>query len=191
MKKNIQLCLSLMLICLLGCATAGNIAENLTSVPEGKGLVLFSTGADTTNFAKSTSLALVQGTSLKKYDKVIINIDYPFSSNFPNEHGHVRTLSLPEGDYYLMPSSVNPYFVTTRAPVFKFRATKDHITYIGNFHLSATPSLSWSDSKYKRDVDYFLQKNPNLTSIRIDIKNPEPASNVSQFKTKGIIWDLP
>ncbi len=191
MRGILRVYLSLLLICLLGCATAGGIAENLTSIPEGKGLVLFSTGADKTNLANSTTLALVQGTSRKRYDKVVINIDYPFSSNFPNEHGHVRTLALPEGEYYLMPTSANPYVVMKHAPVYRFKTTNGRITYIGNFHLSADRLLLWSDSKYKRDVDYFFQKNPNLSGSRIDLQKAEIASDVSQFGIKGIIWDLP
>lgn len=190
MKRILQFCLSLLLACLLGCATIGGMSENLTSVPPGKGLVLFSTGADKTNLSFSTSLTLVEGASRKRYDKVIINIDYPFSSNFPNEHGHVRTLALPEGDYYLMPSSGNPYFVITKAPVYRFKIINGRITYIGNFHLSGSV-LSWSESKYKRDADYFLIKNPNLSGSRIDLQRVEVASDVSQFKTRGIIWDLP
>jgi hypothetical protein len=190
MKRIIQSCLCLPLICLLGCTTVGGMAENLASVPQGKGLVLFSTDADKTNVSQSTSLSLVDGGSRKKYDKVIINIDYPFSSNFKNEHGHVRTLALPEGDYYLVPSSTNPYLVMTKAPVYKFRIINGRITYIGNFHLSGN-MLSWAESKYKRDVDYFLQKNPSLSGSRIDLQKIEVASDVSHFKTKGIILGLP
>lgn len=190
MKGILQFCLSLLLICLLGCATGGGIAENLTVVPQGKGLVLFSTGADKTNLSFSTTLILVEGTSRKKYNSVNINIDYPFSSNFHNEHGHVRTLALPEGEYFLMPNSANPYVVTTKAPVYRFKIAKSRITYIGHFHLSGN-SLSWAESKYKRDVDYFLQKNPNLSGTRINPQRVEVASDVSEFKTKGIIWDLP
>jgi hypothetical protein len=193
MKRILQIGLSLLLICLFGCATiGGGVVENLSVVPQGKGLVLFSTGADKTNMSFGTSLTLVEGASLKRYDKVVINIDSPFSSsNFPNEHGHVRTLALPEGEYYLMPSAVNPYEVMTKAPVYRFKIMNGHITYIGNFHLSATRSLSWADSKYKRDVDYFLQKNPNLSGSHIDVQRVEVASDVSQFKTKGIIWGAP
>jgi hypothetical protein len=190
MKRILEISLSFLLICLSGCATVGGMPENLASVPPGKGLALFSTGAAQTNLSFSTSLALVEGASRKKYDKVIINLDYPFSSNFPNEHGHVRILALPEGDYYLMPSSGNPYFVTTHAPVYRFKVVTGRITYIGNFHLAGN-LLSWSGSKFQRDVDYFLKKNPNLSDSRIDVQKVEVASDVSKFPTKGIIWDAP
>ncbi len=193
MKRIFQLCLSLLIICLFGCATAGGMAENLSSIPQGKGLVLFSTGADKTNLSQSTTLKLVEGASRKRYDKVMINIDYPFASNFPNEHGHVRTLALPEGDYYLLTDSGNPFVVMTKGPVYKFKVINGRITYIGNFRLTGNQLLwSSSESKYKRDVDYFRQKNPNLSGIRIDTQSVEKApEDVSKFRTNGIIWDLP
>jgi hypothetical protein len=176
---------------LLGCATTGHtIAENLASVPHGKGLVLFSTSADKTNLSFSTGLTLVEGASRKKYDKVIINLDYPFSSDFPNEHGHVRTLALPEGEYYFLPRSGNPYFVMTKAPVYKFKVTNSRITYIGNFHLSGN-LLSWSGSQYRRDVDYFVQKNPAMANVSAEPQRIEVVSDVPQFEVKGIIWDVP
>jgi hypothetical protein len=192
MKRIRQCCLLVLLgSSLLGCATTGNtIAENLISVPHGKGLVLFSTGAAKTNLSFSTCLTLVEGTSQKKYDKVIINIDYPVSSYFPNEHGHVRTLALSEGEYYLLPRSGNPDFVMTKSPVYKFRVANNRITYIGNFQLYGN-LLSWSESKYRRDVDYFVQKNPAMASIPVEPQKIEIVSDVSQFKIKGIIWDVP
>jgi len=186
-KQILLLCLAL----LNGCATTGqNVVENLPSVPPDRGLVLFSTGAATTNLSSSTGLTLVEGVSLKKYDKVAISIDYPFSSHLPNEHGHVRTLALTGGDYFLLPRSGNPYFVLTKAPVYKFRVTNGQITHIGNFYLSGN-SLSWSGSTYNRDVDYFLQRNPKLSGNRIDSQRAEVVSDVSQFKIQGIIWDVP
>jgi hypothetical protein len=190
MRRIFQFCLSMLLISLLGCATAGGLAENLTAVPQGKGLALFSTGADTTNRALSTSLNLVQGSSRRKYDKVMINIDYPFASNFPTEHGHVRTLALPEGEYYLVPDVSNPFAVTTKGRIYGFKVINGRITYIGNFHLSGN-LLSWSESKYKRDVDYFLQKNPGMTNIPIERQEVKNAGDISQFRFGGIIWDLP
>ncbi len=91
----------------------------------------------------------VEGASRKRYDKVMINIDYPIASNFPNEHGHVRTLALPEGDYYLLPDSGNPFVVMTKGAVYKFKVVNCHITYIGNFHLTGNQLLwSMSESKY-------------------------------------------
>jgi hypothetical protein len=193
MKRIIQRCLYLLLTCLLGCATAGGMVENVQSIPQGKGLVLFSTGAYQTNLSQSTTLKLVEGASRKRYDKVMINIDYPFASNFPNEHGHVRALALPAGDYYLLPDSGNPYVVMKKGAVYKFKVINGHITYIGNFYLSGN-LLSWSfsESKYKRDVNYFLLKNPNLSGGRIESQRVEIApEDVSEFRTKGIIWDLP
>jgi len=154
-------------------------------------MVLFSTSAETTNLSFSTSLILAEGVSQKVYDKLSFNIDYPFPSNFTNEHAHVTTIVLPEGEYYLLPRSGNPFFVVTAAPVYKFRVVNARITYIGNFHLSGGNLLAWSEMKYQRDVDYFVQKNPAMANTRIDRQEVELTSNIGQFEGKGIIFGTP
>jgi hypothetical protein len=188
MARILQLCFALLLVSsLAGCATPGQgTAENLTSIPQNRGLVLFSTSADKTNLSFSTVLTLVEGASLNKYDKVYINIDYPFSSNFPDEHAHVRTLALPQGEYFLLPSSGNPYLVMARAPVYKFKVSNDRIAYIGNFHL-ANNALRWEESKLKRDVDYFVRKNPGMANVPVEPQKAEIASDASRFRVNGII----
>ena len=181
-----------------GCSTTGRkIAENLTSLPPTKGLVLFSTGASKTSAAFSTNLLLFEGSSRKRYNKVVINIDYPFHSHFANEHGHVRTLLLPAGDYYLLPEIANPYVwrtdpynPTRHDPVYKFTVQSNRVAYIGNFW-SSGHHLSWSDLKLSRDKSYFLQKNPGMVSIPIEPQKPEVVSDVLSFGGKGIIWSLP
>ena len=126
----------LVMVC-CSCTTTGHSGlENLKSIPEGKGVLLFSTGASKTNLSFSTGLSLVNGKTHKKYDGVVINIDYPFPSNFKTEHGHVVTLVLPAGEYYLIPRSGNPAFVMKNAPVYGFNVINGKVCYIGNFFLN-------------------------------------------------------
>ena len=196
MKRMLRLCISLQLIYLFGCTTIGEMSENLISVPQGKGLVLFSTGADRTTMWLDTGLMLVEGSTRRKYERALISVNYPISSDFPHEHGHVRTLALPEGDYYLLPESggescfLPNVYVENKAPVYKFKSSSGRISYIGNFYLSEDNVLTWSESKYKRDADYFLQRNPSLSGIPIDIQKVEVASEVSQFRVKSCIWGI-
>lgn len=191
--KNIIL-LSFIVLC--GCTSTGSkVAENTTVIPADRGIVLFSTGADKTNRSFSTGLNLVQAETRKRYDRVIINIDYPFTSNFASEHGHVRTLTLPEGDYFLVPNSGNPAFCLTKYPTFRFTVKRGVITYIGSFQLSSN-HLVQSNLNQQRDVQYFRKKNPGLASQDIFFQNLIVSAEKfdicagSSF-VKGIIWELP
>jgi hypothetical protein len=177
---------------LAGCTTVGGgVSENLKTIPPGKGIALFSTSADQTSLSFSTYLTLVEGSSFRKYDKVIINIDYPlFSSHFGNLHGHARSLVLPAGDYYFRPSSGNPYFIVTEAPIYKFKVSEGHISYLGNVHLSGN-HLQFSTNFYDRDVAFFQRKNPDLSTVSITRSPLENGPKFSEFRISGIIWDAP
>jgi len=180
----------------IGCATVGrHVITDLKSAPQEKGLALFSTGAKETNLAFSTGLTLIEGVSLKKYDKVIMNFDYPFASHFPNEHGHLRSLILPEGDYYLAPTPGNPAFVMVEFPVFKFHVKKGEISYLGDLFLSGSRIQLTNDFE-NRDLNLFLSKNPSLqrgdiASGKMEIHTQFVSNKPNSFYIKGIIWDLP
>jgi hypothetical protein len=186
----------LLVIVLVGCATVGSkVGQNMTEIPKGKGIVLFSTGADKTNLAFSTGLRLVQAESRKVYDKVIVNIDYPFTSDFPDRHGHVRSLTLPAGRYFLIPKSGNPAFCLTSYPTYEFSVEPGGITYIGSFQISAN-RLKWDATSQNRDIDYFLRKNPALVTHTIEkqsvnIGTVQIDNCDSNTFMRGIIWDSP
>jgi hypothetical protein len=152
-------------------------------------LVLFSTGADKSRLTYRSSLRLVEGASRKMHDKVIVNIDYPFESAFPDEHGHVRTLVLPTGEYFLVPETPFAAAVPVR-PVFRFTVRSGAATYIGNFSLSDN-RLSWSASKFLRDRDYFIQKNAAMKEGSIEPQTAEIVSDTSTFVVRGILWGVP
>ncbi|MDX5994847.1 hypothetical protein [Ectopseudomonas alcaliphila] len=177
---------------LASCTTTGQgVDENLLQVPTGKGLVLFSTGAERPSSLHSTYLTLVEGNSRKSYDKVIIILNNPFTaSHFKDSHGQVRTLALPPGEYFLVPSSVNPYFIMITAPVYRFMVTEKEVTYIGNFHLGDN-QLIWSPTKLQRDTEFFIEKNSAMSGADIKIQKAEIVSNVADFKIKGTIWGIP
>jgi hypothetical protein len=183
-----------------GCVTVeGGIAENLHAIPPDRGLVLFSTSADETNLSLNTSLRLVQGSTLRKYDKVVINLNYPFSGS----QFHVRSLLLPEGYYYLQPLSLNPQFVVTNAPIYRFTVRAGRATHIGNFHLSlphvsrvresrkTQGRLSWSGETYARDVEYFKARNPEFRNRGFDRQAVSIGPPYSSFKTQGAIEEIP
>ena len=191
MKKTFHALAALSVLCGAGCATTGHMPdEGMTGIAAGKGLVVFSTGASATNLVTSTSLRLVQGSSRKMYDKVVVNVDYPFKSHFPGEHGRVHTLQLPPGEYLFVPQVSNVYLVTTAAPIYRFTVGAGEATYIGNFWI-ADNQLTWSDAKSARDIDYFRSRNPALVSLPIVSQRAEFAMTLDRFESQGTIWGLP
>jgi hypothetical protein len=186
----------LLLALLAGCATVGStVVENMTNIPSGKGVVIFSTGANRTNLSFSTGLSLVQAETRKKYDKVVINIDYPFASHFPTQHGHVRSLTLPEGDYFLIARSGNPYFCLTKYPTYQFTVKKGTISYLGSFQLSSD-QIRLTTSNQQRDLQYFLQRNPAIQ--RNDISDQSVILDAKAFKScsensfvRGTLGEVP
>src|SRR5512138_1618008 len=178
--RDLSCLLSLALI-LSGCATVGGMSENLASIPPGKGVALFSTGAAKTKLSFSTRLALIQGSSRKQYSQVNINLDYPAASDFSGEHGHVRNLVLPAGEYYLMPVAVNPFSEITKGSVYRFQVAEGRTTYLGNFFL-ANDVISWSDQMAQRDSDLFRRKNPAFAATKIEPQKVELAGDLADFQ---------
>jgi hypothetical protein len=191
-----KIALFLVSLVLAGCTTVGTgVVTGIADVPPDKGVVVFSTGADQTNLSFSTALMLVDGESYKRYDKVIVNTDYPFSSHFAGEHGHVRSLSLKPGSYYLIPVSVNPFFVTTKAPIYKFAVAGGAVTYVGNVSLK-NRVLTISESYQERDVKYFLDRNPKIgpeqvKKMMMKVDGYLTPGSPPPFTIKGVIWEAP
>lgn len=181
---------------LCACTIAGKgVVSDVSAVAPGKGLVIFSTGAAQTSIPFSTRLMLVEGASMKRYDKVAISIDYPFASNFPDMHGHVRTLTLGPGKYYLLPVAGNPAMRTLKTPIYSFEVKPDTIEYIGDIYLDGN-TLSLRPDFRERDISYFLDRNPALKShvietdpIRLD--RYLEGGDANPFKVEGVIWEAP
>ena len=187
---------SVVTLAFAGCTTVGQgIATDIAEVPSDKGIVVFSTGADQTNVSFSTNLMLVDGASYKRYEKVLVNIDYPFPSQFPGEHGHVRSLSLKPGSYYLVPAPGNPFFVSTKAPIYTFSVTSGVVTYVGSLSLKSHV-LTIDQSHQERDIRYFLDRNPKIrpdqvTTAVMRIYGYVSPGSPPPFEIKGTIWDAP
>jgi hypothetical protein len=192
--------IALLSFLLPGCATVGGgVAENLQSIPPDRGLVVFSTSADETNLSLSTSLRLVEASTLRKYGMVVINLNYPFfGSRF-----HVRSLLLPEGYYYFQPLSIDPRFYVTDAPIYHFKVTAGTAAHIGNFHLSLSYNsrpnssrktqgrLTWSGETYARDVEYFKKRNPEFKDRYFQQQAVGVGPPYSSFKIRGTIEESP
>lgn len=192
MKSTIALILAV----LAGCTTVGKtVVQDMPDIPAGKGVVLFSTGADATNLSFSTGLTLVQAETMKRYDKVAISLDYPFASDFPDSHGHVRSLTLPQGDYFLMPRSGNGRFCLVKYPMYRFAVPAGAISYIGSFQLAAG-KLSIIRTNQQRDIQTFHRKNPALKSQGVTFQQVVVGresfnSCEENHSIKGVIWEAP
>jgi hypothetical protein len=167
----------------------------MTAVPSDKGVVVFSTSADSTSSVASIGLYLVQAATRKRYDRVVINIDYPFKSHFPSEHAHVRSLTLPAGDYYFIPYGDNAIFCLVKYPTYGFSVEAGSIAYLGAFRLSSN-ALTVSSYRRERDVAYFVDRNPSLRSEEIKpealvIGDRSVDSCDADESVDGIIWNLP
>lgn len=191
MKELLLACVSFILV---GCATTGaGVVENSQGPKDGRGIALFSTSANSTSLSFAVALTLVNGESLKKYDKVIIQINSKFQkSSFPNVHSTVRTLELPAGTYCLMGSEINPYFATSQSPIYKFEVISGQVQYIGNIYFTGT-SLNWSLDYKDRDIDFFRSKNPGLGRKQIGTQDIRTDLQYQDFRKgiKGIIWGVP
>ena len=180
-----------------GCAIAGkDVAADLGGIPAGKGIAVFSTSADELSLSFSTRLMLVEAASQKKYDKVVIFMDAKLgvTYNFPETNTAVRSLTLPAGDYYLVPVSGNPMMRTIKTPVFRFTVAPGSVQYLGTVRIAQARLTLESDHR-ARDLDFFLGKNPALRSAPVETSplafDRYLAPGGDQFEIKGTIWDVP
>jgi len=189
-----ELLFACVLLIVAGCATTGaEVAENFQKPQVGRGIVVFSTSADSTSLSSPVALTLVNGENLKSYDKVIIQVNGNFQkSSFPNIHSTVKALELPAGTYYLLGKGINPYLVTTKSPVFKFEITSGKVQYIGNIYFTGA-ALNWSLNYKDRDIDFFREKNRELNLEQIGTQDIRTNIQHQDFikGLNGIIWSVP
>ena len=186
----------LITLLLCGCTTVGkDVTANQKAVPSGRGIVVFSTSADDISFAFPTKMILVEGESLKKYDKFVIFIDSKTTPSFSEQNTHVRSLTLKPGRYYLVPLPGNPAMRVVKTPVYTSSVNAGEIEYVGNVLLK-TGSLLLSPNARDRDVRYFLERNPSLQGIDVKTRTMTVDRYISpdgdvRFDIKGIIWEAP
>jgi hypothetical protein len=196
MIKATRYLLLISAVVLSSCTMTPKMMDNVSSIPQGRGVVIFSTGAAETSLSASTFVALVDGATHQKFGRVSINIDYPFASDFPSEHANVRSFTLPAGEYYLVPNGGGLYLCVYDYPVYKFVVKNAAISYVGNIYKSAY-GLNWSDKYASRDIDFFKAKNKNLNSDSIEIQKVEKNQHHSASGScagsddfiKGTNWD--
>lgn len=176
---------------LFGCTTIGHdVTKGIEKIEPGRGIVLFSTGALETSIANSTQLRLVNGDSLKWYDRVMLDIDFPKTFHFKEVNGQVRSLELPAGEYYFTVASGNPYLDMVKAPVYKFMVKEKEISYIGEYFVSGN-HIIWSTDQLKRDMSFFIANNPSLAEVPVNVQNTTTDILHEDFQTNGIIFSMP
>jgi len=176
---------------LFGCTTIGHdVTKGIEEIKTGRGIVLFSTGALETSITNSAQLMLVNGNSLKWYDRVILDINFPKKFHFEEVNGQVRSLELPVGEYYFTVSSGNPYLDMVEAPVYRFMVKENEISYLGEYFVSGS-YITWSIDQLKRDMSFFIANNPSLAEIPVNVQNTTTDILHEDFETKGIIFGMP
>jgi hypothetical protein len=157
------------ILVLCGCATPipSSVDRGLSEVPAGQGLVVFSTGAEKTSIVWGTNLDLRAAGSRSRYEGgVVVPFDFwRESSDFQDEHGNVRMLALPPGDYCLYPFVRTKMFGNYESlpPEFAFRVRAGVVSYLGSIFL-ANGSLSVRD-RSDRDLAVVRARNPGLNAV--------------------------
>lgn len=162
--------LSVATMLLAGCAVVrSSIDQNLAAVPDGKGIVVFSTGAEETSTSAAIGLRLVtRGTSAGPSSDTDIVVDGSMhSSELPDEHGQVRMMVLDDGDYCFRPTLLNPYLrLKAPLPDIGFRVKKGSVSYIGSVFMARGRVFQVRDRR-QRDMALFQARNPSLDGKRV------------------------
>jgi hypothetical protein len=154
---------------LAGCNLKTLPTTPFPAVPAGQGVVVFSTGSYDKSYVQVITLDLqtVRAPSGRRIQNTDIQLNYAFSSSdFADEHGHVRVLALDEGDYCFNPRPLNIYFkLTGDVPHLAFRVKKGTVTYIGNLFMDGYVHFTVRNMQV-RDLDRAYKSHPALKSER-------------------------
>jgi hypothetical protein len=143
---------------LAACTTIRNLSPQYSEGDVAdKGLVVFSTSADTLSTAEAASLVLLR--EQEGGPPVALEgffIDSPFqASQSPTEHRAVSWRALEPGRYILSIGISNPYRCYVRAPEYHFAVGPGERLYLGEFHRAA-PGIRVLDGS-ARDMQYFSE----------------------------------
>ncbi len=174
------------IVVLSACRMSSSVDRQLSEVPAGQGLVVFSTGSRETSIMSSTALDLRAAGSGSPYrGGLAINIDFSRDpSDFQEEHGEVRMVALEPGDYCLYPFARGAvlYQYESRRPEFAFRVREGTVSYLGSIFL-ADGSLSVRDRR-DRDLALVRARNPGLKDVAVEQQvvrgAPECAAGVAR-----------
>jgi hypothetical protein len=158
------------ILVLCGCTMSSSVDRRLSEVPAGQGLVVFSTGSETTSIGSGTALDLRAVGSRSPYrGGLAINIDFSREpSDFQDEHGNVRMVALEPGSYCLYPFVRDAFFhqYKSKPPEFAFRVSAGMVSYLGSIFL-ANGSLSVRDRR-DRDLALVRAQNPGLNDVAVE-----------------------
>jgi hypothetical protein len=171
----------LMLIFVLGGCAQNMQHQNITTIPPSKGLVFFSTEAAQRNAIFHTALSVIEAETRRERGLGYF-IDAPQQrSNFTTHHGHVRTLMLDAGTYFLAPRAGNNLYECLRERVqYRFTVRPGEVTYLGTFRLESGALFHSASANRDRDMAYFLERNPAFSADSVTFQTVE-----SSRDTKG------
>lgn len=182
MKKNTVLLLPI--IFLGGCGLIPNrhAPEKMiiNEIPEGNGLVIIATGADSSCISEASLLKVMRaGHKYDDNEQDLIDVDgFGIASDFETHHGYLNVLSLKAGDYYLANWIANPYVKAVKIPRYSFTVTSSKTTYLGEYYLTQSCSNRSVIAEFRnmRQRDMELLRNRNFMVPEIDID-----SNIPKF----------
>ena len=170
------LALLLAALSLTACGSMNNrFAPELLSdtMPDGKGVVILSTGAKETCVSTATFLKVKEASQpYTGGELALLGVDpYVLKSDFADHHGNIHALSLPAGRYYFAPWLANPYFKPIRLPRYDFLVNANEVVYLGEFFLTVqcgTSTQGAFSDKAERDLQMVKARKPslNLDSVR-------------------------
>ncbi len=157
------------IVALCACRVSASVDRQLSEVPAGQGLAVFSTGSQETSFLSPTALDLRAAGSGSPYrGGLAINLDFSRDpADFQDEHGQVRMVALEPGDYCLYPVVRGAVFheYKSEPPEFAFRVRAGTVSYLGSIFL-AGGSLSVRDRR-DRDLALVRAQNPGLRDVDV------------------------
>jgi hypothetical protein len=157
-------------VLLTGCITPRLAHSNLPGIYQDKALVFFSTGTEYKSLSFHTALSLIEAETREERQLGHFINAPQLRSHFQDEYGHVQSLFLEEGTYYLAPRAGNLYRCLSSRPLYKFSVKRGEFVYLGSFLLTFDDRLLHSPTvNRQRDSEYLLQRNPALSDFPISV----------------------
>ena len=150
-----------------GCVSVKtSLTQPLPALPPGKGVVVFSTGANESSRMNVVLLRLEKATKAgNSTSSTDINVNNGYDrSDFKDEHGQVRFAVLDPGAYCFYPTLANPYLTFKGTiPNVAFRVKEGTATYIGSIYMDG---LVFSvRNREQRDVEKALAARAELKKL--------------------------
>ncbi len=167
---------TLITLVISGCGTMTNrwAPEQIdtSSLTNGSGIVILSTGAPDKCVSTSTALR-IQPVGSKKGQNVIAGapVDvYAIESDFSDHHGFLHAIALPAGHYQAYPEIANPYVKARRVDKAEFSVNPGEVVYIGEYFMPVActfNTVSEFRDRQSRDLSLLRTKNPKLAEFPV------------------------